>query len=79
MPHLEMSICNIRKKFAVILEENDKSGFGEDTKVKRKTLGFALLLFSNILAIPDVLFFYIGLAIGIIGLCLVISGLNADK
>lgn len=47
--------------------------------MKRKTLGFALLLFANILAVPDVLFFYIGLAVGIIGLCLVISGLKADK
>ncbi len=47
--------------------------------MKRKTLGFALLLFANVLAIPDVFFFYVGLAIGIIGLCLVISGLKADE
>ena len=47
--------------------------------MKRKTLGFALLLFANIFAVPDTLFFYIGLAIGIIGLCLVISGLKTDR
>jgi len=52
---------------------------GENMKVKRKTLGFALLLFANILAVPDAFFFYVGLTIGIIGLCLVISGLNAGQ
>lgn len=46
--------------------------------MKRKTLGFAFLLLGNILAIPEALFFYIGLFIGIIGLCLVISGLKSD-
>jgi len=53
-----------------------KTAFGEDIKMKRKTLGFALLLFANIFAVPDAFFFYIGLAVGIIGLCLVVSGLR---
>lgn len=47
--------------------------------MKRKTLGFALLLLGNILAVPDAFFFYTGLAIGLVGLCLVISGLTAEK
>ena len=47
--------------------------------MKRKTLGFALLLFGNIFAVSDVFFFYFGVLVGIIGLCLVISGMNADK
>lgn len=47
--------------------------------MKRKTLGFALLLFGNILTVPEALFFYPALLIGIIGLCLVISGVNAEK
>lgn len=46
--------------------------------MKRKTLGFAFLLLGNILAVPDTVFFYTGLFIGIIGLCLVISGLKSD-
>ena len=46
--------------------------------MKRRTLGFALLLFGNLFAVPDTFFFYCGLLIGAIGLCLVISGLNAD-
>ena len=47
--------------------------------MKRKTLGLALLLFGNILAVPDAFFFYVGLLIGLIGLCLVISGVKSDK
>lgn len=47
--------------------------------MKRKTLGFALLLFGNILAVPDAFFFYLALLIGIVGLCFVISGMKADK
>ena len=46
--------------------------------MKRRTLGFALLLFGNLLAQPDAFFFYSGLLVGAVGLCLVISGLNAD-
>ncbi|MFR3788121.1 hypothetical protein [Agathobaculum desmolans] len=46
--------------------------------MKRKTLGFALLLFGNIVAVPDVFFFYIGLLFGVVGLCLVVSGMRAD-
>ncbi|MCI9513212.1 MAG: hypothetical protein HFF60_01620 [Oscillospiraceae bacterium] len=46
--------------------------------MKRKTLGIALLLFGNILAVPDLFFFYAGLLVGLIGLCLVISGLGSD-
>ena len=41
--------------------------------MKRKTLGFALLLFANLFAVPDAFFF--GLLIGLVGLCLVISGM----
>jgi len=47
--------------------------------MKRKPLGFALLLFGNILAVPDAFFFYPALLTGIVGLCLVVSGLNAEK
>lgn len=47
-------------------------------EMKRKTLGFALLLFGNLFAVPDALFFYTGLLIGVIGLCLVISGMKSD-
>ena len=47
--------------------------------MKRKTLGFALLLFGNILSVPDTFFFCFGVLIGVIGLCLVISGLNAKR
>lgn len=47
--------------------------------MKRKTLGFALLLLGNIFSVPDTLFFYIGLLLGIIGLCLVISGMKSDE
>ena len=47
--------------------------------MKRKTLGFALLLFANLFAVPDTVFIYIGMIIGAIGLCLVVSGLIADK
>ncbi len=43
--------------------------------MKRKTLGFALLLFANLFAVSDAFFFYIGLLIGLVGLCLVISGM----
>ena len=46
--------------------------------MKRKTLGCALLLFGNLFSVPDTFFFYTGLAIGAVGLCLVISGMNAD-
>lgn len=46
--------------------------------MKRKTLGFALLLFGNIISVPDPFFFYTGLLTGIVGLCLVISGINSD-
>ena len=47
--------------------------------MKRKTLGFALLLFGNILAMPEVIFIYPALLIGIIGFCLVICGIKSDK
>lgn len=47
-------------------------------EMKRRTLGFALLLFGNIFAGPEAFFFYIGLLMGIIGLCLVISGIKSD-
>ena len=47
--------------------------------MQRKTLGFAFLLFGNILAVPDAFFFYPALLIGIVGLCLVLSGMKADK
>ena len=43
--------------------------------MKRKTLGFALLLFANLFAVPDAVFFYIGLLMGLVGLCLVSSGM----
>lgn len=46
--------------------------------MKRRTLGFALLLFGNLLAVPELFFFYGGLLTGAVGLCLVISSLNAD-
>ena len=46
-------------------------------EMKRKTLGFALLLFGNILAVPDAFFFYIGLLTGAAGLGLVISGISS--
>lgn len=46
--------------------------------MKRKTLGFALLLFGNILAMPDAFFFYPALLLGIIGLCLIISGMKSE-
>lgn len=46
--------------------------------MKRKTLGFALLLFGNLFSVPDAAFFYTGLLIGIAGLCLVVSGLRSD-
>lgn len=56
-----------------------KNKVGEDiAEMKRRTLGFALLLFGNIFAVPEALFFYIGLLMGIIGLCLVISGIKSD-
>ena len=45
--------------------------------MKRKTLGFALLLFGNLFSVPDAFFFYTGLAIGAVGLCLVISGISS--
>ena len=44
--------------------------------MKRKTLGFALLLFANIFIDPA-LYYYVGIPLGMVGLCLVISGLNA--
>ncbi len=47
--------------------------------MNRKTLGFAPMLFGNILAVPDAFFFYLALLIGIVGLCFVISGMKADK
>lgn len=41
--------------------------------MKIQRVGFALLLFGNILAVADTFFFYAGLAVGFVGLCLVIS------
>lgn len=43
--------------------------------MKRKTLGFALLLFANLFSHP--IYSYAGWIFGVVGLCLVISGLKA--
>ncbi len=47
--------------------------------MKKRNLGFALLLFANIFSVPDTFAIYAGLFIGLIGLCLVISGLKSDQ
>lgn len=48
-------------------------------KNRTMMIGLALLLLGNIFAIPDAVFFYIGLVFGIVGLILVVLGSKSNE
>ncbi len=47
--------------------------------MKKEKLGFALLLFGSILAVPDPVLWWSGLVLGLTGLFLVILAILGDK
>jgi len=42
--------------------------------MRREKIGFALLLFGSIFAVPDPFLWWIGVALGLVGLVLVVLG-----
>jgi len=56
LPHLEMSICNIRRKFVAILAESDNFRFDEEVLYMKKSISRIIGVIMLIVAIVFIVF-----------------------
>ena len=56
LPHLEMSICNIRRKFVAILAESDNFRFDEEVFYMKKSISRIIGVIMLIVAIVFIVF-----------------------